>query len=206
MKYLINLFLFSFLVSCSLPTTKGFLENTLDKKEYQNLYFSNPNQDYVYKAKIKAFNNNFGGLLIIKKIKKDNHRIVFTTEFGNKLFDFEIKNGRFTTHYILKQLDRKILITTLQRDFETLTKEFNLIDNIFIKNDTIIYKSDLKKRYNYYFLNSKTKRLQKITHTTKRKEKTIFNFQKTENNVAEKIFIEHKNLPITIELNTLKSF
>jgi hypothetical protein len=206
MKYLINLFLFSFLVSCSLPTTKGFLENTLDKKEYQNLYFSNPNQDYVYKAKIKAFNNNFGGLLIIKKIKKDNHRIVFTTEFGNKLFDFEIKNGRFTTHYILKQLDRKILITTLQRDFETLTKEVNLIDNIFINNDTLIYKSDLKKRYNYYFLNSKTKRLQKITHTTKRKEKTIFNFQKTENNVAEKIFIEHKNLPITIELNTLKSF
>lgn len=206
MKYSISFFLFFLLASCSLSTTKGFIENSTQKKEFSNLYFSNPEQDYVYKAKIKAFNNNFGGLLIIKKIKKGNHRIVFTTEFGNKIFDFEIKNGKINTHYILKQLDRDIIISKLQRDFETLTKEVNLINQSFLKNDTTIYKSNLKKRANYYFINNNTQELQKIVHTTRTKEKTIFNFQNAENNLAKNILIQHKSLPISIQLSSIKPF
>ena len=206
MKYLINFCLFICFTSCSLPTTKGFIETSVSITEYQNLYFSNPTEDYVYKAKIKAFNKNFGGLLIVKKIATKNHRIVFTTEFGNKIFDFEINNGKTTTHFILEQLNKGVIIKTLQRDFETLTKEYNTVQKTFKSNNFIIYKSKLKSRYNYYFIDKTTKELDKIVHATKTKEKTIFSFNKATKNKALKINIQHKNLPIIIDLTILKSF
>ncbi len=201
MRYLIiSICVFWCFTSCSLSTTKGLIATDPAITQYHNTYFSDLTQDYIYKAKIKAFDNNFGGILIIKKLPNQHHRIVFTTEFGNKIFDFEIQKNGFKTHYILKELDRGIVVKTLQRDFETLTQEYNLLQKKFENTTHLIYRSKQRKRYNHYFLDKKTKALQKIVHTTKSKEKTIFSFQKIEDNIVKNIQIQHKGLPLAIEL------
>lgn len=199
MRFLIiSIFLFLF-SSCAIPTVKGLSESKLKTTEFSNPYFSDLNTDYIYKAKIGAYGNDFGGILIIKKIKENNHRIVFTTNFGNKIFDFELTDNAVITHYIMKELDRKIIIKTLERDFKTLTQEHNKVQKIFKQNDTTtIYQSKTNKRYNHYCVDDD--QLKEIINTTNSKEKIIITFDSIQNSIAEHINIQHKTAPIQIDL------
>ena len=172
MRFLIISFFFILLfLSCGNPVIKGLPEHKVNVSEVINPYFSNANTDYVYKAKINAFDNVFGGILIIKKIKSNNHRIVFTTNFGNKIFDFELFNNEMKIHYIMENLNRKIIINTLKNDFETIIQEHNPVYKTFEEKSSFIYQSKLKNGYNYYVVSKQTQELFKIINASKTKEK-----------------------------------
>ncbi|MEH6535270.1 MAG: hypothetical protein V7719_02680 [Psychroserpens sp.] len=192
------------LFSCAIPTVKGLPEFNSTINQFSNPYFTDVNTDYVYKAKISAYDNVFGGILIIKKIKENNHRIVFTTNFGNKIFDFELINNEVKMHFIMEELNRKIITKTLTRDFKTLTQEHNNIQKKFKKSlQETIYQSKTKNRYNHYIVVSNTNELKKIIHTSHSKEKISITFNKVQNNIAKTINIHHKNAPIKIDLDYL---
>jgi len=206
MRFLTTSLLFLLLLSgCAISTVKGFPETETQITTFSNPYFSNPTTDYVYKAKINAFKNVFGGILIIKKIKKNNHRVVFTTNFGNTIFDFELDNNQIITHFVLKELDRKIIINTLQRDFKTLIQEHHPVLKNYDSGENFIYQSKSKKRFNHFEVSKKTKTLNKIIHSSRSKEKVIITFSKKENYLAGHIIIDHKNAPIKIELDYLNT-
>ncbi|WP_128755234.1 hypothetical protein [Aquimarina sediminis] len=198
--FIISIFVFSGLSSCALSTTKAAVEVAPSVAIYHNFYFSDKTQDYVYKAKINAFDTNFGGILIVKKLGDQNHRIVFTTDFGNKIFDFEIGKEGFKTHYAIEQLNKGAVLKIFQRDFETLIKENVVPVKMFRDKENMIYRSILDKRYNHYFVDLETKELQRIVHTTKTKEKIVFSFSSVKGDIAKKIKILHKKLPLTIDL------
>jgi hypothetical protein len=196
-------FIFS---SCAIPTIKGLPEHNSTITEFSNPYFGDIHTDYIYKAKINAYGNVFGGLLIIKKIKNNNHRIVFTTNFGNKIFDFELLDNNIKTHYIMEKLNRKIIINTLKHDFETLTQEHNKIHKAFKQNEQYsFYQAKTKNRYNHYLVFESTQKLIEIINTTKTKEKIIIKFDNIQNSIAKSIIIQHKTSPIQIELDFLKN-
>lgn len=207
MRFLIISLLFVLLFfSCGIPTTKGFSEHNSSITNFSNPYFSNVKTDYVYKAKINAFNQVFGGMLIVKKIKENNHRVVFTTNFGNKIFDFELINDDVKTHFIIDDLNRKIIVNRLTKDFIILTREENKIIKTLIKNQQqSIYQSKIKNRYNHFIVTSKTKELTEIVHTTNSKEKIVITFKDIQNTIANHINIQHKNAPITIELTYINN-
>jgi len=193
------LFLF---VSCSLPTTKGYLERSVSKKSIENNYFSNEKTDYIYKAKIDIYNKKFGGILIIKKTGVDQHRIVFTTEFGNKIFDFVITNGTFKMNYVLEELNKKIILKTLQDDFYILVKQFSKVDNKFDSVKEIIYQTKYNKDYDlYYFFLKENNQLFKIVKSSKHKEKVTFDLIDINNDIGKKIDIIHQNFKLKIHLN-----
>ena len=201
---IINLFILFLFSSCAISTVKGLSEYDAEVTEFSNPYFANADIDYVYKTKIKAYNNDFGGLLIIKKIKENNHRIVFTTNFGNKIFDFELINNEMKTHFIMKELDRKIIINTLKRDFQTLTQEQNKINKAFSDDEGhLIFQSKTEKRFNHYFVNQQTKKLTQIINTNHSKEKVILSFSNIKNSIAENINIQHLTAPIEINISYL---
>ena len=109
MRYLLSSILLILCFSCvSYPKKKGFTETSSQQKNITNPYFSNASKDYVYKANIEAFGNSFSGLLIIKKLGNEHHRIAFTTEMGNKIFDFSFQGADFEVNHILKKMDKKI--------------------------------------------------------------------------------------------------
>lgn len=189
-----------FFSSCGNPIIKDLPKYNSTITEVSNPYFSNINTDYIYKAKIDAFDNIFGGILIIKKIGKDNHRIVFTTNFGSKIFDFEFIGNNMKVHYIIGNLDRNVIINTLKHDFETLTKEHNVVYNVYEEQNYLICQSKLKNRYNFFLVSKPNQVLTKIIHTTKTKEKISIKFDKIENSIAKNITIQHKKQPIKIDL------
>ncbi|PIF69711.1 hypothetical protein [Flavobacterium sp. 2] len=201
---LINCFLAIILVSCG-SVTKNYTTKKLDKTSYEVPYFSDSKTDYVYKTNISVYGNELSGIFIAKKINDTTHRIVFTTEFGNKLMDFEISETDFKVNSIVSELDRKILINTLKEDFRLLLKKQYLIQEQFENESNNIYKSADGKRDNYIFVSKKDQKLQKIVHASKTKEKFTLYFNSENNIFAENIQIIHQNIKLKIELNYFKS-
>jgi len=207
MRYLLINFLFLSLVSCgTLATTKGLVAKSISKS-IQNPYFSNVKTDYVYKAKIDVNKNHFGGLLIVKKMAKNHHRVVFTTEFGNKIFDFEFTNNiflfksLFKVNYIMDKLDKKIIVNALKKDFQLLVSENNVAIREFNTSNFTIYQTNSNKRDNYYYINKKNKQLEKVVMASKHKEKVTIKFNKINNNLAKSIQIKHHNFNMNMQLN-----
>ncbi|HEU0124703.1 MAG TPA: hypothetical protein VFQ56_00220 [Flavobacterium sp.] len=201
---LINCFLAIVLVSCG-SVTKNYTPKKLDKTAVEVPYFSDSKTDYVYKTNISVYGNELSGIFIAKKINDTTHRIVFTTEFGNKLMDFEISENAFKVNSIVSELDRKILINTLKEDFRLLLKKQYLIQEQFENESAEIYKSKDGKRDNYIFISKKEQKLEKIVHASKTKEKFTLLFNSENNIFAEKIQIIHQNIKLKIELNYFKS-
>lgn len=201
---LINCFLAIVLISCD-SVTKKYTPKKLDKTSYTVAYFSDSKTDYVYKTNISVYGNELSGIFIAKKINDTTHRIVFTTEFGNKLMDFEISETDFKVNSIVSELDRKILINTLKEDFRLLLKKEYLIQEQFENESADIYKSADGKRDNYIFISKKDQKLEKIVHSSKTKEKFTLLFNSENNIFAEKIQIIHQNIKLKIELNYFKS-
>lgn len=190
--------------SCSLKTTEGLRQVNTSKTEVKNNYFSNPEIDYVYKAKVEVYNKNFGGILIIKKIAPKSHRIVFTTEFGGKLFDFQFEEDKFFKNFVIEELDKNFIINILKDDFKLLINETSNVLAVYKSENQLIYKTQADKRFNFYFMETDSEKLEKIVNTSKTKEKIEINFISSDENIADNISINHKNIKLKIDLEKFK--
>lgn len=203
LRFLISSYLVLLLASCAPAFTKGLIEVPPTKSEIKNPYFADSSQDYIYKAKIDIYGRYFGGILVIKKTGDQTHRVVFTTEFGSKIFDFEYEGDTFTKNFVLGDLDKKIIVNTLKNDFKILIQETMLVQSQLDGLETTIYKAPGAKRNNYYFFGT-TNQLEKIIHASSSKEKVMFLFDDVHQKVANTITINHKNISLDIALNYFK--
>lgn len=199
----IKICLFFCLISCSLKTTEGLREESRTQIEVQNPYFSNPKIDYVYKSKIEVYNRNFGGILIIKKLHPNHHRLVMTTEFGSKLLDFEFKNGEFIKNFVLEALDKRMVLNVLKRDFRLLIQENNPIQKHFTSEKYHVFKIENRGRKNFYFISKDSHILDKIISASKSKEKVRIDFYSENGKTADSIFIKHQNIRLEIGLKKI---
>lgn len=167
-----------------------------------NPYFSDMDRDYVYKAKITFANKSFGGLFVVKKLGEDQHRVVFTTEMGNKLLDFSFAGSDFKVNYILEEMDKKILINLLRKDFYVLIHERPTVLHQYInQGDTTLLETKTDK--GTYFYSMHDKELQKVIGTANGKEKTIYDFLGIDGYLAKEIDIIHKRIKLSINLKAI---
>lgn len=199
-------FLISFsalLMSCASYPKKNDLttvENT--PQGIINPYFSDMDRDYVYKAKIAFAKKTFGGLFVVKKLGEDHHRIVFTTEMGNKLLDFSFEGDRFKINYILEEMNRKMLINLLKKDFYVLIDERPPVLHQYTdQGGNALLETKLDK--DSYFYSQHDQNLEKIIRTRKGRERTIYSFSRGDDHWAKQIIIEHTNIPLNIHLTSL---
>jgi len=204
MRFLPISILFLLITSCSLQTTKNLIVKEVSHIEVDNPYFSNTYIDYIYKAKIDIYGRKFGGILIIKKIDENSHRVVFTTEFGNKLFDFLFENDTVINNFVIEELDKKFIVNTLQNDFKLLVSQKNKVLNQFDSGLEDIYKTIDDKQFNFYFINKKSHILDKIVRTSKSKVIVEVLFSNVESVIANSILIHHKNIKLNIGLELFK--
>ncbi len=130
-----------------------------------------------------------------------NHRVVFTTEMGNTIFDFSFEGNDFKVNRIIKQLDKQLLINILKKDFGALIKENLSPEETYTTIDEEIKKVQLdKKSYFYTFNNS---RLTTISRVGNQKEKVVFEFSEINGDLANQIKIIHKNINLKIELTAI---
>ncbi|AYN69338.1 hypothetical protein D1013_19075 [Euzebyella marina] len=166
-----------------------------------NPYFSNPDKDYVYKANIDALGNKIGGLFIIKKLGEKTHRILFTTEMGNTLFDFSFQQNGFTVNRILKELDKKILINILKRDLKALVLEKPAVEQVFSKTNNRLIETNILSKKHYFYFDSED--LKDIVRTRNGKVIVKHHFANIENDFAGQINITHENIQLKITLTAL---
>src|SRR5687768_11367237 len=73
----------------------------------------------LYTTRVNIIGNYLTGLLVIKNMPDSSIRVVFTSEMGLSLFDFEFRpDGRFKVYHIIDKMNRKAVIRTLRQDFE----------------------------------------------------------------------------------------
>src|SRR5690554_513923 len=202
-KSTLRILLISLLVVCSAcgsyqPKGAEITENTIS--EYINPYFSDKDSDYIYKANMAIFGKQSGGIVVIKKIDNIFHRVVFTTDFGNKLLDFEVSADEFKVNFVVDGFNNKRILKVLETDFRLLLQSVYPINSTFTAKDELIYDSKQNKGNVYLFENKENNFLGKIIFTKKSKEKITFEFQNKKDTFAEEINITHHNIPLEIKL------
>lgn len=165
----------------------------------ENLYFSS-NEDYVYKCQMDIYKNHVSGILIIKKIKETTHRVVLTSDFGNKLIDFEVSKNDFKLNYVLPDLDKKIVINFLKSDFQELLRQKYPVNESFENESSKIYLSKTEKKNYYLFFNKENNLLKQIIYTKNNKEKIDFSFDAKKHIFADSLNLQHKDFKINIKL------
>ncbi|HLV37846.1 hypothetical protein [Xanthomarina sp.] len=189
-------------VSCgSYPKKQNFKADNPATKNIENPYFSDGSLDYVYKASIDVYDRNFSGLLIIKKIAEKEHRVAFTTEMGNKMFDFTFIEDDFKVNFILDELNKKILINILKKDFKVLVTENLIVSNSYSNNEIDVLETSIFNKKHYYFIEDS--QLTQVVNTKNGKEKVLFLFLKINNHLASQIEIKHSNIKLTINLKSI---
>jgi len=166
-----------------------------------NPYFSDPAKDYVYKADINLYKRSFSGILVVKKLEDQHHRLVFTTEMGNTIFDFSFTGNDFIVNHILDEVNKKVIINLLKKDFKTLIWESPSPLRTFIVGDEHIFEAEIDKLRNYY--HSQNGRLDKIVRTNNGKEKVTFIFSAVDAEVVKNIHILHHNIKLSIQLKAI---
>ncbi len=202
MKFLLISILITTCVSCtSYPKRNNLKPIENGSTSVLNPYFANSSKDYIYKANITAFDKDFGGVFIVKKLGPDHHRVAFTTELGNKIFDFTFYKDDFKVNHILKEMNRKLLLNILRNDFRALIKEDLSEEKTFSKENSIVYQTKIYGKQHFYFL--KGKHLHKITKVKHGKEIVEFLFSEINDDLAQQIEINHKNLRLSIRLKSI---
>src|SRR5436190_13751389 len=75
----------------------------------------------LYTTTVDVVGKHLSGLLLVKAMPDSSTRLVFSNEMGFKYFDFEFSAaGDFKVYYILPQMDKAAVLTTLRKDFELL--------------------------------------------------------------------------------------
>ena len=163
---------------------------------------------FLFKTNITVYGKDFSGLLVTKQMSPQDYRVIFTTELGMKIFDFEFKDTSFTLHYCVPQFNKPKLLKTIQRDIETLLmndldkKNFDHFGDP--KDLYLIFRSKEDNFFNYYFMERSSNHLVKIEHSKKRVKKTIFTLNNYVNDFPNNIVIQHCDIKLKIELNLLK--
>lgn len=201
-KSLLQSFLYSsllFFIACQTYQLTEVTPVSDSDKTVENLYFSS-GEDYVYKCQMDIYKSHISGILIIKKISETTHRVALTSDFGNKLIDFEISDDSFKLNYVLPDLDKKIVISFLRNDFRQLLKRRYPVSQSFENARSRIFLSANGKMRYYLFFDKESGLLNQIIYTKNNREKIDFTFEAKKHIFADSINLQHKDFKINIKL------
>ena len=139
---------------------------------------------------------------MIKKLDNTAHRIAFTTEFGNTIFDFTLSDQDFKVNRILKEMDRRILLNVLEQDFRTLIREEITLSEMFAKDNKVLTKAKIGSKLHFYTFENDT--LSEIIRVGNQSKKVTFEFSEIKDSIARHIQITHYNIKLTISLQAIK--
>ncbi len=160
-----------------------------------------------YKANIDVLKNHFTGILIVKQTDSLTTRMVFVTELGIKLFDFETTNGTIKTNYIFEALNKPSFVKGLQDNFSNMFL-LNTVGQHFEackKGSLEILKRRQNKNSWFYTLTPKTQQL--FLHETfykrKRNSKIEYSYDNDLSNYTKIKCKQYGLIKFYFELNVI---
>jgi hypothetical protein len=201
MKYLYFSLLFSAFGCAS--DYKGMQKYASDKTCFEKVRPRGLQTNW-YTANVDVAGQHLSGLLFIKQMPDLSYRTVFTNEAGVTFFDFEFtsENG-FHIHKIIKQLNKKAVITLLGKDFSLLLgKPFLGKVDGYRLGDEIFFGSEQKNEVAYFITDKDCASLRRLEIGSRRKQKVTIMFEgKVEN--PEHIAIKHHTFNMVINLKKI---
>jgi len=161
----------------------------------------------LYNTTVDVVGKHLSGLLLVKAMPDSSTRLVFSNEMGFKYFDFEFSAaGIFRVYYILPQMDKAAVLTTLRKDFELLLMQHLDTGKAFLlkKDGLFYYGFPQSKGNNYYITDSTCRQLIRLERASKRKPVVIAVMQNYTDGMPDSIGISHTNFNFTIGLKKLK--
>jgi hypothetical protein len=161
----------------------------------------------LYNTNVNVIGKHLSGLLIIKTMPDSSMRLVFTSETGLTFFDFEFaRNGNFRVYNILKQMNKKAVITTLRKDFELVLMRSPGIAQAVPKEDDLFRYFVLPqgREFNYYITSTDCTVLEKIEKASRRKIKVSVIMKNYTGGIPDTIGISHHNFNFNIGLKRLE--
>ncbi|MDR2222714.1 MAG: hypothetical protein LBE34_08220 [Flavobacteriaceae bacterium] len=187
---------------------KSFQVEQLPKEAYrikdttvENTYFATVGQEHLFRANITVFKRELSGLLVVKRINDSLHRVVLTSDFGNTLFDFSIYKDHHEVNYVMTDLDRKLILNILAKDFSYLTETNYAMQTMADIDDKIVYQGIYKSNRTVVVYNKQQQRVSQVIYASRKKAKVYYNY-----NLDGKgtLAIEHHNFPMTIKLTPIQ--
>lgn len=167
-------------------------------------YFTDESKDYIYRANITAYGHDMAGIAVIKRIEPGLHRVVLTTEFGNKLIDLEIAPDTHKVNAVVDELNRKMLIKVLVSDFRLMLNPMFVVSQRYTFEQRDVFATHPGKETQYLYL-SQGGALDRIVNTTKRKTRQDIRYTRENDTFASVITIEHQDMPLRISLQVLNN-
>ncbi|WPU98771.1 hypothetical protein SNE26_22410 [Mucilaginibacter sp. cycad4] len=162
----------------------------------------------LYKTEVDVIGgHHLSGLLLIKTLPDKSIRMVFSNEMGFKFFDFEFKpDGGFKVYYIIKQMDKRPVIITLQKDFELVMMRKQNPETGYLRKDGdyLYYVFPQEKGANYYVTNKAGTELIRIERSSDRKPVVQAIMKDFHDGIPDTIGISHKNFKFNIGLKRLE--
>lgn len=161
----------------------------------------------LYTTSVDVVGKHLSGILLIKQMPDSSTRIVFSNEMGFKYFDLEFAaDGAFKAYYVLKQMDKKSVLTTLRKDFELLLMQHLDSSRAFLlhKNGLLYYGFPQEKGNNYYVVDSSCQQLIRAERASDRKTVVTATMQGYQAGMPDTIGIRHEQFAFTISLKKLQ--
>lgn len=160
----------------------------------------------LYTTSVEVVGKHLSGILLIKAMPDSSTRLVFSNEMGFKYFDFEFSaGGVFKVYYILPQMNKKAVLTTLRKDFELVLMQHLHSQNSFVrrKDGLFYYGFPQSKGNNYYITDSACSQLIRMERASTRKPVVTAIVQHGAGGIPDSIGITHTNFNFTIGLKKL---
>lgn len=79
-----------------------------------------PDKILKFNTTIDVLKNHLTGIVLVKQTDSVTAHIVFVTELGMKMFDFEVKGDSINAQYVFEPLNKPAIITVLKENFRNI--------------------------------------------------------------------------------------
>ncbi len=169
-------------------------------------WFESDSDHYLFNTSIDFMKNHLSGLTVVKPLSSGNYRVVILTETGLKIMDMEFfADSEPRIHYIMEQLNRKIMIRTLQKDMNLML--MNHVENMnpfWYSNYPVnpgmnaLYKVNSER---YFYTIDKGQIHPSVAMMGKgRKFKSVVHFFGTNVSGIDSLKLQHNNIDLSIGL------
>lgn len=195
------------MISCSLSLFNNFrqAENNTDSGNEFFSWFQGEKEHFLFQATIDVFRNHYSGLMFIKPLPGNNHRVLFINKLGIKIFDLELSgNDEFKMHYCLEKLNKKSVIKILRNDIGLMLKNISVNGKTKLlterRTGRMIIKSKDETGITYFFMNNKTKKVDQLIQSGSLMKKLKMCFYTSDGIEADSIDISHFIIKLNIHL------
>ena len=158
-----------------------------------------------YATRVDVTGKHLQGVISIRRLPDSSLRIDFSNSLGVKFFDFGFsRDSGFRVIYIMKQMDKQPVITTLRKDFELVLMDSLGKPSYIIQDSNLRYYAyPQEKGVNYYITNTGCDSLVRLQRASKKKVVVEAIMRGWRKGLPDTIGISHLNFQFDIGLKRI---